>query len=250
MAPRGFLLAALFLSCFLGFSHGKGHFSTLPRTLEVTASPKPGQGKTFQFPHLFFSDSFMTSEAEIKIYQFLIPGFVFFCFFWAVLKAGVDKINVSWVLNGTVRAGSDSEYKTVKVKLCYAKVSQVDRAWRKTEDDLSKDKTCQFLIVEKPYNPAVQKFESTVKRDVPTATFFVRAYAFNSAGDEVAYGQTTDDRKATNLFQIESITGRHVSLDIASVCFSAFSVVALFGFFFADKRKAKSAAAAAAAQGQ
>ncbi|XP_022137747.1 high-affinity nitrate transporter 3.1-like [Momordica charantia] len=210
MAPRGFLLAALFLSCFFGFSHGKGHFSTLPRTLEVTASPKPGQ----------------------------------------VLKAGVDKINVSWVLNGTVRAGSDSEYKTVKVKLCYAKVSQVDRAWRKTEDDLSKDKTCQFLIVEKPYNPAVQKFESTVKRDVPTATFFVRAYALNSAGDEVAYGQTTDDRKATNLFQIESITGRHVSLDIASVCFSAFSVVALFGFFFADKRKAKSAAAAAAAQGQ
>ncbi|KAA0055266.1 hypothetical protein IC582_029694 [Cucumis melo] len=212
MASNGFLLAALFLSCFLGFSLGNIHLSSLPRTLEVTASPKPGQ----------------------------------------VLKAGVDKIRVTWVLNGTVKAGSDSSYKNIKAKLCYAPVSQVDRAWRKTEDDLKKDKTCQFDIVEKPYNPAnktAQSFEWTVERDVPTGTFFVRAYVFNSAGQEVAYGQTTDDKKGTNLFQIESITGRHVSLDIASVCFSAFSVVSLFGFFFIDKRKAKKAAAAAEASG-
>lgn len=207
MGSNGFLLAALFLSCFLGFSHGNVHFSSLPRTLEVTASPKPGQ----------------------------------------VLKAGVDKISVTWVLNGTVTAGSDSGYKNIKVKLCYAPVSQVDRAWRKTEDDLSKDKTCQFNMVEKPYNPAnktVQKFEWTVERDIPMGTYFVRAYVLNSAGDEVAYGQTTDDKKGTNLFQVESITGRHISLDIASVCFSAFSVVSLFGFFLIDKRKAKKAAAA------
>lgn len=171
----------------------------------------------------------------------------FFSFFSAVLKAGVDKISVTWVLNGTVTSGSDSGYKNIKVKLCYAPVSQVDRAWRKTEDDLSKDKTCQFNMVEKPYNPAnktVQKFEWTVERDIPMGTYFVRAYVLNSAGDEVAYGQTTDDKKGTNLFQVESITGRHISLDIASVCFSAFSVVSLFGFFLIDKRKAKKAAAA------
>ncbi|XP_038894835.1 high-affinity nitrate transporter 3.1-like [Benincasa hispida] len=212
MASNGFLLATLFLSCFLGFSHGNIHLSSLQRTLEVTASPKPGQ----------------------------------------VLKAGVDKISVTWIFVGTDKVKSDSDYKNIKAKLCYAPVSQVDRAWRKTEDDLSKDKTCQFDIVEKPYNPAnktVQKFEWTVERDVPTATFFVRVYVLNSAGDKVAYGQTTDDKKGTNLFQIESITGRHISLDIASVCFSAFSVVSLFGFFFIDKRKAKKAAAAAAAQG-
>lgn len=184
---------------------------------------------------------------KLKLYQFLTTGLPFFS---AVLKAGVDKITVTWVLNRTVKAGSDSAYKTVKAKLCYAPVSQVDRLWRKTEDNLSKDKTCQFNIVGKPYNPAnktVQSFEWTVTREIPTGTFFVRAYAFNSAGDEVAYGQTTDDKKGTNLFQIESITGRHVSLDIASVCFSAFSVLSLFGFFIADKRKAKKAAAA---QGQ
>ncbi|XP_023520111.1 high-affinity nitrate transporter 3.1-like [Cucurbita pepo subsp. pepo] len=206
MSANGFLLAALFLFCFFGFSHGHIHFSSLPRSLEVTASPKPGQ----------------------------------------VLKAGVDKISVTWILNGTVKSGSDSSYKTVEAKLCYAPVSQVDRAWRKTEDDLSKDKTCQFLIVGKPYNPAnktVQKFEWTVARDIPTGTFFVRAYAFNSAGEEVGYGQTTDNKKGTNLFQIESITGRHISLDIASVCFSAFSVLSLSGFFLAGKRKAKKAEA-------
>lgn len=207
MAAHGFPLTALFLLCFLGFSHGHIHLSSIPRNLEVTASPKSGQ----------------------------------------VLKAGVDKISVSWVLNGAAKVGSDLAYKSVKVKLCYAPVSQVDRAWRKTEDDLAKDKTCQFQIVEKPYNPSnktVQKAEWTVKRDTPTATFFVRAYAFNSAGDEVAYGQTTDEKKGTNLFQVEAISGRHASLDIASACFSAFSVLSLTGFFIAGKRQAKKAAAA------
>ena len=180
---------------------------------------------------------------KLELYPFLTTGLSFFS---AVLKAGVDKISVTWILNGTVKSGSDSSYKTVEAKLCYAPVSQVDRAWRKTEDDLSKDKTCQFLIVGKPYNPAnktVQKFEWTVARDIPTGTFFVRAYAFNSAGEEVGYGQTTDNKKGTNLFQIESITGRHISLDIASVCFSAFSVLSLSGFFLAGKRKAKKAEA-------
>lgn len=191
---------------------------------------------------------------EIWIEDLFLTNFynwVVFFFFPAVLKAGVDKISVTWVLNETVKAGSDSSYKNIKAKLCYAPVSQVDRAWRKTEDDLKKDKTCQFSIVEKQYNPAnktVQSFEWTVKRDIPTGTFFVRAYVLNSAGEEVAYGQTTDAKKGTNLFQIESITGRHISLDIASACFSAFSVVSLFGFFFIDKRKAKKAAAAAPGQ--
>ncbi|KAJ4712434.1 High-affinity nitrate transporter [Melia azedarach] len=45
-------------------------------------------------------------------------------------------------------------------------------------------------------------------------------------------------RQLTSLMS-RRITGRHVSLDITSVCFSAFSVVSLFGFFFLEKRKAK-----------
>jgi len=203
MAGRGFLLASLLLFCCLaGTSYGIVLFSSLPRTLVVTASPNQGQ----------------------------------------VLVAGEDKITVTWGVNQTLPAGTDSTYKSIKVKLCYAPVSQVDRAWRKTVDIIAKDKTCQFQIVAKPYdasNTTVQSFELTVERDVPSATYFVRAYAYNSENVEVAYGQTTNAQKTTNLFEIQSITGRHVSLDIAAVCFSAFSVLSLAGFFVAEKRRTK-----------
>ncbi|OMP11524.1 Transporter, high affinity nitrate, Nar2 [Corchorus olitorius] len=156
-----------------------------------------------------------------------------------LLKAGEDKITVTWGLNQSSPAGTDSAYKTIKVNLCYAPISQVDRAWRKTKDNLAKDKTCQFKIVAKPYSSANQTFEWVIERDVPSATYFVRAYAFDANDHEVGYGQNTNAGKSTNLFEIQAITGRHVSLDIASVCFSAFSVVSLMGFFYAEKRKAR-----------
>ncbi|KAE8672545.1 High-affinity nitrate transporter 3.1 [Hibiscus syriacus] len=156
-----------------------------------------------------------------------------------LLKAGEDKITVTWGLNQSFSA--DSAYKTIKVQLCYAPISQVDRAWRKTVDNLSKDKTCQFKIVKTPYTTTTQTFEWKIEREVPTATYFVRAYALDADNQQVAYGQTTDAKKTTNLFEIQAITGRHVSLDIASVCFSVFSIVALMGFFFAEKRKGRKA---------
>lgn len=145
-------------------------------------------------------------------------------------------------MNKTLPAGTDSAYKTIKLKLCYAPISQKDRAWRKTEDELKRDKTCQHKIVAKPYdasNKTVQRFEWLVERDVPKATYFVRAYAFDSNDEEVAYGQTTDAKKSTNLFEINAVSGRHASLDICSICFSAFSVVSLFVFFYIEKRKGK-----------
>ncbi|XP_071731714.1 high-affinity nitrate transporter 3.1-like [Rutidosis leptorrhynchoides] len=175
-------------------------FSSLNHTLIVGASPKPGQ----------------------------------------VLKGGEDKITVTWSFNQTFPAGTDSDYKTVKVKLCYAPISQKDRKWRKTNDLLKKDKTCLQKIVAKPYVASNNSFTWTVEKDVPTGTYFVRAYAFNAQDVQVAYGQTTDAKKTTNLFEIQAITGRSTSLDIASVCFSAFSVVALAGFFYMEKSKAKS----------
>jgi hypothetical protein len=55
----------------------------------------------------------------------------------------------------------------------------------------------------------------------------------------VAYGQSTSSDKTTNLFEIQAITGRHVSLDIASACFSGFSVVSLVFFFYMEKRMAR-----------
>ncbi|KAL7604667.1 hypothetical protein Lser_V15G17305 [Lactuca serriola] len=198
--PAGFLVVSLLLSCFATTCYGVT-FSSLQRTLEVTASPKEGQ----------------------------------------VLKAGDADITVTWGLNRTFQAGTDSAYKTVKVKLCYAPISQKDRSWRKTVDEMKKDKTCLVKIVAKPYSASNNSFTWTVERDIPTGTYFVRAYAFNAHDEEVAFGQTTNDKKETNLFKIQAITGRHASLDIASVCFSAFSIVALAGFFYMEKSKGKAA---------
>lgn len=161
-----------------------------------------------------------------------------------MLKAGEDKITVTWSYNQSFAAGTDATYRTVAVKLCYAPISQVDRAWRKTVDNLAKDKTCQRAIAAKPYSPANQSYEWLVQKDVPEATYFVRAYSLNAEGVQVGFGQTTDTSKTTNLFRVQAITGRHASLDIASVCFSAFSVISLFGFFLAEKRKAKTSSAA------
>lgn len=198
MTAGGFLFALLVLSCLVASSHGVS-FSSLQRTLIVTASPTQGQ----------------------------------------VLKAGEDKITVTWSYNNTFAPGTDSTYKTVNVKLCYAPTSQADRAWRKTVDNLAKDKTCQFKIAAKPYSASNNTFTWTIERDIPTATYFLRAYAFNSAQEQVAFGQTTDAHKTTNLFQVEGISGRHASLDIAAICFSSFSILSLFGFFFIEKRKGK-----------
>lgn len=200
MANPAFLLASVLFCCLVATCYGVT-FSSLQnqKTLVVTASPTTGQ----------------------------------------VLKAGEDSITVTWSLNTTVASGTDSAYNTVAVKLCYAPVSQKDRGWRKTVDDLKKDKTCQRDIVSQPYKPSGNTFTWKVARDVPTATYFVRAYAQNSEQVKVAFGQSTDSNKTTNLFQIQSISGRHVSLDISAICFSAFSILSLFGFFFMEKRKAK-----------
>ncbi|XP_027332071.1 high-affinity nitrate transporter 3.1-like [Abrus precatorius] len=202
MVARVLVAALLLLCCLAGSCYGNVLFSSLKRTIDVTASPKQGQ----------------------------------------VLEAGLDKIIVTWALNKTVPAGTDSTYKTIKLKLCYAPISQQDRAWRKTEDNLSRDKTCQHQIVARPYdgsNKTQHSFEWVIERDVPTATYFVRAYALDSNDVQVGYGQTTDAKKGTNLFEIQAISGRHASLDICSICFSAFSVVSLLVFFYIEKRKAK-----------
>ncbi|GAB4860634.1 hypothetical protein Ancab_035796 [Ancistrocladus abbreviatus] len=196
------LLGTIVISSLVAVCYGDViNFADLQRTIYVSASPHQGQ----------------------------------------VLKAGVDQITVTWGLNQSLTAGSvDSVYKTTKLKLCYAPISQKDRPWRKTvNDNLAKDKTCQFIIVSRPYTPSISTFNWTVTKDIPTAVYFVRAYAFNAQSKEVAYGQTTDATKSANLFQVQGISGRHASIDIASGVFSAFSLVSLAFFFYWEKRKAK-----------
>ncbi|XP_009610896.1 high-affinity nitrate transporter 3.1 [Nicotiana tabacum] len=156
-----------------------------------------------------------------------------------VLQSGEGQVTVTWSLNKSNPGRTDSNYKRVKVKLCYAPISQVDRGWRKSDDNLKKDKSCKYNIVTMPYNSLNNNFTWIIDKDVPTATYFIRAYVYDSVGEEVAYGQTTDSHKKINLFHILAITGRHVTIDICAACFSAFSIISLVGFFFIEKRKTK-----------
>ncbi|KAG2312020.1 hypothetical protein Bca52824_023577 [Brassica carinata] len=154
-----------------------------------------------------------------------------------VLDAGIDKLSITWKLSSTAK--KQANFTTIKVKLCYAPVSQVDRPWRKTENELFKDKTCPHKIITRAYNKSSQSFKYTLERDIPTGTYFVRAYAVDAKDHEVAFGQSTNEAKTTNVFSVQAISGRHKSLDIASICFSVFSVLALLVFFVNEKRKAK-----------
>lgn len=201
MAASSILFIASILLCSLALScYASELFSNLENSILVTASPKNGQ----------------------------------------VLKSGEANITVTWSFNKTFPAGTDSAYKTVKVKLCYAPISQKDRGWRKTKDELKKDRTCQHKIAKRPYKASTDSVTWTIERDIPQATYFVRVYVFNADDKEVAYGQSSDAAKKNNLFTVEAITGRHVSLDIASACFSVFSIVSLAGFFYLEKRKGRS----------
>ncbi|CAN6447318.1 unnamed protein product [Victoria cruziana] len=155
-----------------------------------------------------------------------------------VLKAGEDKIEVTLALNQTFSSHID-RYKTVNVKLCYAPVSQENRGWRKTNDDLDKDKTCQIDIASVPFTAASSKAEWVIGRDTPTATYFVRAYVMDSARRQLGYGQTTDASKSRNLIRIQGISGRQLWIDIVAGCFSALSVISLLGFFAMEKRMTK-----------
>ncbi|OEL38054.1 High-affinity nitrate transporter-activating protein 2.1 [Dichanthelium oligosanthes] len=188
------LLALLLGACLPAPAAAGVHLSALPKALAVTASAKPGQ----------------------------------------VLHAGVDMLTVTWSLNTTEPAGADAAYKNVKVSLCYAPASQKDRGWRKSNDDLSKDKSCQFKLTQQAYAAgAPGSFEYLVARDIPTGSYYVRAYALDASGTQVAYGQTGP----AAAFDVAGITGIHASIKVAAGVFSAFSVAALAFFFVVENRK-------------
>ncbi|KAI5084577.1 hypothetical protein GOP47_0000746 [Adiantum capillus-veneris] len=150
-------------------------------------------------------------------------------------KAGSGQIKVTWALNTTAvsaSAAAAADYKTVDIKLCFGAISQVDRAWRKTNDLLAKDKTCLHNVGSQPFTAAGNSITYTVTKEVPFAYYFIRAYVTNTAKEKIAYGQTSK----TDLFTIEPISGRHASIDIAAGVFSAFAVLSLFGFYFAEKK--------------
>jgi len=142
-----------------------------------------------------------------------------------VLIADEGEITITW---GYKQPVPGAEYKT-KLQLCYAPVSQLNRGWRKSNNDLTKDKTCQFDITTSNATSGVYTWKVT--KIIPTATYFVRAYALDNTQEKIGFGQSTDKNKTINLFEVEGISGRTATLDIAAGVFSAFSVFALVGFF-------------------
>ncbi|OVA20575.1 hypothetical protein BVC80_1065g133 [Macleaya cordata] len=204
MATHLLITALLLFSSLLGPVLGGVLLSTLPQTLSVQASPRPGE----------------------------------------ILKAGEDKITLRWGLNQNFQGIiTDDAYKIVKVKLCFAPISQQDRPWRRTVDDLIKDKTCQFDIVCRPYskNNKEETFKWIIEKDIPTATYFVRAYALNSTEKEVGFGQTSNEHKTINLFEIQVNSVRLALANIVAACMTAFCVVSVCVFCILEKRRLRRA---------
>jgi hypothetical protein len=103
----------------------------------------------------------------------------------------------------------------------------------KSNDDLSKDKTCRFKGTQQAYAAGARgSFEYTVACDIPTGSY-VRAYALDASVTQVAYGQTGP----TAVFDVADITGIHASIEVAAGVFSAFSVATLAFFVVVENRK-------------
>jgi hypothetical protein len=149
------------------------------------------------------------------------------------VRTGKDDIVVSWSLNAT--ATTNATYDRIRTKLCFAKESQVLRGWRATKDDLKKDKTCLYEIATVKFIPTAPSGTSNyyLPKSVPGAKYFVRAYALDAAGNQVAFGQSSPN-KVNNTFTVIPISGRHTSIDVAVGVFSVFSVGSLFIFFILE----------------
>ncbi|XP_076901964.1 high-affinity nitrate transporter 3.1-like [Bidens hawaiensis] len=137
-----------------------------------------------------------------------------------VLKAGVDTLTITWAYNTNLTV-SDANYTTIEAKLCYAPLSQTGRDDRKTDDNLDFDKTCPFDITNGTYKRA-NTFTWTIPKDTPSATYFVRVYVINAKNHEIAYGQTTNDQKTTNLFQVDGVVSEQKGSGAWSVIGNSF----------------------------
>ncbi|XP_024401800.1 high-affinity nitrate transporter-activating protein 2.1 [Physcomitrium patens] len=142
------------------------------------------------------------------------------------VKTGEDSILVKWTVNSTASVDAVK----LKTKLCFASESQVLRGWRATNDDLKKDKTCLYDIATQDFSRTGGETTYKLSKSIPGAKYFVRAYAINAEGKQVATGQTSPN-KVANTFTVIPISGRSTSIDIAVGVLSIFSVSALFGFF-------------------
>eukprot|EP00245_Coleochaete_scutata_P004230 TRINITY_DN1652_c0_g1_i1.p1 TRINITY_DN1652_c0_g1~~TRINITY_DN1652_c0_g1_i1.p1 ORF type:complete len:233 (-),score=44.81 TRINITY_DN1652_c0_g1_i1:134-832(-) len=225
MTRAAWLLGLLALCICMGSaSASKGkNFTALPKALIVKAQ--------VLFP---------SSHGNMTVKNITLPGGLPNTV-PTVLKAGIDKIRVTWKVNDTFL--SDSSFKKVIIKLCYAPVSQTLRKWRKSNvNNLKKDKTCQYTIGSVPYTRAGSTVDWLVTKNVPDAKYFVRAYAVDGnltvAFGAVAWGGNSPDRK-TNLIHVDPISGRSTGLYIAIAVSSLISLTTLVGYFIREQHLAK-----------
>ncbi|PWA94859.1 high-affinity nitrate transporter [Artemisia annua] len=123
-----------------------------------------------------------------------------------LLRAGVDSITIMWSYNVSLESTApDTNYNTSKGKLCYAPVSQMGRNDRKTNDSLDFDMTCPVVIMRVPYQRENNSYTWLIPGNTTAATYFVRVYIDKANKHETAYGQSTNENKTTNLFQIDGV---------------------------------------------
>ena len=104
------------------------------------------------------------------------------------------------------------------------------RGWRKSNDDLGKDKACQLEIAQpQPYVGGLGTLRYRVAHDVPTASYHVRAYTLDVSGAPVGYGQSAP----TYYFRVAGVMGVHASLRVVS----ALSIDAVSFFVVVEKRR-------------
>lgn len=69
----------------------------------------------------------------------------------------------------------------ITIQACYSNFSQIDRAWRKSNPLISKDKSCPFKILPAPgklaFSPLGGNATWKVPATVPVGTYYIRVYA-------------------------------------------------------------------------
>jgi len=87
----------------------------------------------------------------------------------------------------------------VQVKACFSKHSTKDRKWRKTKDEIGKDKQCFKKLIEEVHYPApgsttaqVESYTWTIADTIPKATYFFRVFAYDAEGNTIGYGDSNE----------------------------------------------------------
>eukprot|EP00897_Mesotaenium_endlicherianum_P006158 jgi/Mesen1/5570/ME000280S04666 len=204
MSPRTIVLfASILLVSTLG-AEGGVLFASLPKAIILTATIN-GQN--------------VTEGSKVKVRE--------------------DVINIKWRLNETF-AGQDGNFKGLFFKLCFGPSSQIDRPWRKNNADLSQSKTCKYPIKSINYTSS-GSLDYIPKDTVPGAYYFVRVFAVNVSGCiapgecAVAFGQTSNSSRTSNLFHVTPYSGRHTSLIIVAIVISIVSYLSLASFFIVER---------------